>query len=117
MTRKGQGEVALGASLVFSVLGGLFGVAVLIAGAPILAEFALNFSSFEYFWMALLGLTCAVFITPQSPLKGIIALLIGLLISTVGIGASGGYPRFTFGNTEPIGKASVRERVCPYGLF
>src|SRR3546814_9967683 len=69
MTRKGQGEVALGASLVFSVLGGLFGVAVLIAGAPILAEFALNFSSFEYFWMALLGLTCAVFITPQSPLK------------------------------------------------
>src|SRR3546814_6858180 len=70
MTRKGQGEVALGASLVFSVLGGLFGVAVLIAGAPILAEFALNFSSFEYFWLALLGLTCAVFITPQSPQIG-----------------------------------------------
>src|SRR3546814_7566462 len=32
MTRKGQGEVALGASLVFSVLGGLFGVAVLTIG-------------------------------------------------------------------------------------
>lgn len=103
MTGKGQGEAALGAGLVFSAVGGLFGVAVLILGAPVLADFALNFSSFEYFWMALLGLTCAVFITPQSPLKGIIALLIGLLISAVGIGASGGYPRFTFGNTELTG--------------
>src|SRR3546814_4376915 len=103
MTRKGQGEVALGASLVFSVLGGLFGVAVLIAGAPILAEFALNFSSFEYFWLALLGLTCAVFITPQSPLKGIVALLLGLLLTCIGIGASGGHPRFTFGNLELTG--------------
>src|SRR3546814_14308604 len=69
MTGKGQGEAALGAGLVFSAVGGLFGVAVLILGAPVLAEFALNFSSFEYFWMALLGLTCAVFITPQSPAR------------------------------------------------
>src|SRR5213083_1714975 len=38
MTKKGQGEVALGAGLVFSVIGGLFGTAVLIAAAPALAE-------------------------------------------------------------------------------
>ena len=30
--------------------------------APALAEVAINFSSFEYFWLACLGLTCAVFI-------------------------------------------------------
>lgn len=103
MTRRGQGETALGASLIFSALGGLFGVAVLIVGAPMLADFALNFSSFEYFWLALLGLTCAVFITPQSPLKGIVALVLGLLLSCIGIGASGGHPRFTFGNLELTG--------------
>ena len=53
MTRKGQGELALGANLLFSALGGLFGTAVLIVAAPSLAEVALQFSSFEYFWLAL----------------------------------------------------------------
>jgi len=61
MTRKGkgQGELALGANLLFSALGGLLGTAVLIVAAPSLAEVALRFSSFEYFWLACLGLTCA----------------------------------------------------------
>ncbi len=68
MTRKGQAEVALGAGLVFSAVGGLFGTVVLILAAPVLADFALNFSSFEYFWLVLLGLTCAVFITSDQPL-------------------------------------------------
>src|SRR3954452_12570476 len=63
LTKKGQAELALGAGLVFSAVGGLFGTVVLIVAAPALAEFALNFSSFEYFWLVLLGLTCAVFIT------------------------------------------------------
>src|SRR3954462_13413988 len=62
MTKKGLAEVALGAGLVFSAVGGLFGTTVLILAAPTLAEFALKFSSFEYFWLVLMGLTCAVFI-------------------------------------------------------
>ena len=75
MTRKGQAELALGAGLVFSAVGGLFGTAVLIVAAPALAEFALKFSSFEYFWLVLLGLTCAVFISTDRPLKGLVTLL------------------------------------------
>src|SRR5256885_11113876 len=63
MTRKGEAELALGAGVVFSAVGGLFGTLVLIVAAPALAEAALHFSSFEYFWLVLLGLTCAVFIT------------------------------------------------------
>ena len=71
MTKKGQAEMALGAGLVFSAVGGLFGTVVLILAAPALADFALNFSSFEYFWLVLLGLTCAIFITSDQTLKGI----------------------------------------------
>ena len=52
MSKKGQLDLNLGVNLVFSVVGGLFGVAVLIVAAPVLAEVALNFSSFEYFWLA-----------------------------------------------------------------
>ncbi len=103
MTRKGQAEMALGAGLVFSAVGGLFGTLVLIVAAPALAEFATKFSSFEYFWLVLLGLTCAVFITSDRPLKGLIALFLGLLVACVGLGNPAGFPRFTFGNTEMMG--------------
>jgi TctA family transporter len=103
MTKKGQAELALGAGLVFSAIGGLFGTAVLIVSAPVLADFALRFSSFEYFWLVLLGLSCAVAITAERPLKGVVTLLLGLLIACVGLGNPAGFPRFTFGSTELMG--------------
>jgi putative tricarboxylic transport membrane protein len=103
MTKKGQGELALGAGLVFSVIGGLFGTAVLIVAAPALAEIALKFSSFEYFWLVVLGLSSAVFLALGNPLKGVVSLLLGLLVSAVGLDNPAGFPRFTFGNAELAG--------------
>ncbi|MGN6286225.1 MAG: tripartite tricarboxylate transporter permease [Afipia sp.] len=100
MSKKGELDLNLGVNLVFSVAGGFVGVAILILCAPALAEIAINFSSFEYFWLALLGLTCAVFMTSDAPLKGIISLLIGLSINCIGIDPAAGYPRFTFDSTE-----------------
>ena len=103
MTLKGEAEKALGANLLFSAVGGLFGTAVLIVAAPYLAEFALNFSSPEYFWMGVLGLTCAAFVGAGSPIKGLVSLLIGLTVSTVGLDNPAAMPRFTFGSTELLG--------------
>ena len=71
--------------------------------APALAEVALNFSSFEYFWLVMLGFTCAIFIAGKDPVKGIVSLLIGLLISVVGLENPAGAPRYTFGNAEMMG--------------
>ena len=103
MTKKGQGEMALGAGLVFSVIGGLFGTAVLIVAAPALAEIALKFSSFEYFWLVILGLSSAVFLAIGNPLKGVVSLLLGLLVASVGLDNPAAFPRFTFGNAELAG--------------
>ncbi len=107
LTRNGQPEMALGAGLVFSVLGGLFGGVVLIFAAPSLAEIALRFSSFEYFWLVMLGFTCAIFIAGRDPLKGCVSLLIGLLISCVGLDNPAGAPRYTLGNAELTGGISL----------
>jgi len=107
LTRKGQAEIALGSGLVFSVLGGIFGVLVLIVAAPALAEVALKFSSFEYFWLVMLGFTCAIFIAGSDPLKGVVSLLLGLLISCVGLDNPAGAPRYTFGNAELAGGISL----------
>jgi TctA family transporter len=107
MTKKGLAETALGAGLVFSVIGGLFGTVVLVTSAPALAEVAVRFSSFEYFWLVLLGLTCAVFISVGDPLKGIVSLLGGLLISSIGLDNPAGHPRFTFGSIELLGSVGL----------
>ena len=64
---------------------------------------ALNFSSFEYFWLVMLGFTCAIFIAGKDPVKGIVSLLIGLMISVVGLENPAGAPRYTFGNAEMMG--------------
>ena len=100
LTLKGQAEIALGAGLVFSAIGGLFGTMVLIFFSPSLAEFALKFSSFEYFWLMILGLSGAIFIGNSSLLKASISLLLGLLVSCVGLENPAAYPRFTMGIPE-----------------
>lgn len=97
MTQRGEGGRGLMACLLFSALGGMFATVVLIMGAPLLARFATNFSSDEYFWLAALGLSCAVIIFAGSPLKGLISLLVGLLVASVGTDLSTGTMRFTFG--------------------
>ena len=115
MTKNGQAEVALGAGLVFSAIGGLFGTLVLITAAPMLAEWALRFSDFEYFWLVLLGLTCAIFIATGDPLKGFVSLFIGLLITTIGVGNPAAHPRFTFG--EPNLLSGIALVPMMVGMF
>jgi TctA family transporter len=100
LTRAGQVEAVLGAGLVFSAIGGIFGTLVLMTAAPWLAAAALEFSSFEYFWLVSLGLTAAVFVSPSRPIKGLVSLLIGLLVATVGFENPAAYPRFTFGSLQ-----------------
>src|SRR5690349_17165866 len=103
MTRKGQAELALGAGLWFSAIGGIVGTLSLVLMAPLLAEMALSFSTFEYFWLAFLGLMCATLVARSSPIKAIAAMLLGLLFACVGIENPGGVPRFTFGVTDLLG--------------
>ena len=103
LTRKGQAEIALGAALWFSAIGGIVGTVALMILAPVLAEFALSFSTFEYFWLSFLGLMCATLVARSSPIKAIAAALLGLLVACVGIENPGGVPRFTFGVTDLLG--------------
>jgi len=107
MRQNGQLELALGANLVCSAIGGLVGVAVLMIAAPQIADLALGFSSYEYFWLALLGLSCAVLVSNASAVKSMLALALGLLLSTVGMDIVMGSRRFTFGETELIAGISI----------
>ncbi len=103
LTRKGQAELALGAGLWFSAIGGIVGTISLMLLAPALAEIALAFSTYEYFWLALLGLMCATLVARSSPIKAIASMLLGLLIACIGMENPAGTPRFTFGIPDLLG--------------
>ncbi|NWO11545.1 tripartite tricarboxylate transporter permease [Chromohalobacter salexigens] len=125
LARQGRARETLGTNLVCSMFGGLFGTLVLVFVSPSLAEVALKFSSFEYFWLALLGLSCSIFISIGSKTKAFLSLLVGLLLSTVGLDMMSGAPRFTFGipdlmagvNFIPvmIGMFALNELMMFYG--
>jgi TctA family transporter len=107
MTRKGQPELALGICLWFSALGGVIGTVSLVALAPTLAEVAFEFSTFEYFWLAVLGLMCSTMVARSSPVKAVAAMFLGLLITCVGIENPAGTPRFTFGYADLLGGIEI----------
>ena len=100
MTQRGDAGMALGINTVYSVIGGIFSTIILMIAAIPIANFALNFGPAEYAMLAVFGLSMIISISGKSILKGIIAGLIGFLISTIGQDSMLGYPRSTFGVLE-----------------
>ena len=115
MSQKGKGSLALALDLSCSVLGGLIGISILIFVAPVLAKFALKFTNFEYFWLAVFGLSMSAVISRGTRAKGIISMTLGLIVATIGIDITTGFPRFTFGTTELM--AGIGFIPAMIGLF
>jgi putative tricarboxylic transport membrane protein len=106
LTRQGKASLAIGISICAATVGGLIGFAALMVAAPVLARLALNFSSFEYFWLAVLGLSCAALVSSGGIAKGMLSLLLGLFIAQIGLDPLMGQARFTFGIPELAGGIS-----------
>jgi TctA family transporter len=100
LTKQGKGELVLGVDVIFSAVGGLMGAVILMTSAPLLAEIAFKFTTFEYFWLAAMGLSATVMVSRGSQIKGALSMILGLFFSTVGVDITLGYPRFTFGVVE-----------------
>lgn len=104
LAKQGLAGEAMGLATSASVIGTLIGVLFLAAIAPLLAEFALSFGSYEYFWLAIFGVVIAGQMTAfEDPLKGWIAGFLGLLVAMVGQEGIHAEPRFHFGSTEIAG--------------
>lgn len=102
MAQRGEAGKALGWATIASVVGGLTSAVVLIFAAPQLAAFALNFGPIETFALILLGLTCIVSVSEGSLVKGLMAGMLGIFLSTVGGDPITGEARFTFGQFQLI---------------
>ncbi len=94
---KGEGGRAKGYATVGSLMGTIFGLIILMALAPWISRLALRFTAVEFSLLALFGILICGSITSQDwPIKGWIAGVLGILLSTVGIDPLHGYARFTF---------------------
>lgn len=95
--KQGKTGLALYASLISSVFGGLVGAVALMFIAIPLASVALAFGPAEYFALAVVGLTLICSLGEENVLKGIWAGIFGILLSTIGFDPFAGVPRLTFG--------------------
>ena len=98
LAQQGRAGYAMGLATAGSMLGTLVGIVLLVMIAPPLAEAALNFGSFEFFWLAVFGVVISGQLTADTtPLKGYIAGILGLMVAMVGSEGIHAHVRFTFG--------------------
>ncbi|AXH99546.1 C4-dicarboxylate ABC transporter permease [Sporosarcina sp. PTS2304] len=100
MAKKGYPGKALGYSLTASTIGAFAGGLALIFLAQPFAKFALKLSEPEYFLIGILGLIAVSMISSKNAIKGLISMMLGLMIGTIGMDMFTGEQRFTMGQAE-----------------
>ena len=114
MAKKGRAQEALYTVFVSSLIGGVFGVLVMILFSPPMAEFAMRFGPSELFWTAVFGITVITGLSSGAMLKGLFGGALGMLLSTVGYSTLTGEPRFVIHEALTGGLALVPALI---GLF
>lgn len=112
---QGRGGPALGMAAISSFVAGTVSVVGLTFLGPFLSAMAINFGPPEYFAMTLMGLSLVTSLTGRSLIKGVLALLFGLIISTVGSDIMSGSSRLTFGRLELLD--GIDFVIVTVGLF
>ncbi len=115
MTKRGKAIEAIRMSTFASVMGGLISGFALMYLTPPLARVSLLFGPSEFFVVALLGLTAIAAVSFGAVMRGLIAGLFGLFVSTIGVDAASAFPRFTYGMTGLLSGVGILPAVI--GLF
>ncbi len=100
MQKQGKAGEALGISLACGVIGGLFGLVLLVGLTGPLAKLALLFTPAAYFALGILGISVIATLNEGSLVKSLMSAVIGLMIATIGTDPFSGVNRFTFGRPE-----------------
>ncbi|CUJ78566.1 tripartite tricarboxylate transporter permease [Achromobacter sp. SIMBA_011] len=96
LARQGLANVALSLSAWSAFFGAIVSVVGIILLAPLLARWALAFGPAEYFVLMIFAFCCLTSLLGKQPIKGVLAAMIGLSISVIGVDANSGVYRYTF---------------------
>jgi TctA family transporter len=115
MAKNGRATEALSTAFFSAGIGALTGVVVITLLAGWIAEFALQFSSPEFFAIYLLAFCSFIGLGDSDPMKAGVSLLAGLAFATVGMDTVSGELRLTFGFTDLL--RGISFLVAVIGLF
>jgi putative tricarboxylic transport membrane protein len=115
MAKRGEAGVALSISAWSSFVASVIGTIGMVLFAPALAHWALAFGPAEYFALMVFAIACLAGMVGDSPVKTLLACVIGLALATVGIDANSGVYRFTFGDVHLAD--GIQFVVVVIGLF
>ncbi|MCQ9368072.1 tripartite tricarboxylate transporter permease [Brevibacterium sp. 91QC2O2] len=96
MALSGRAPQALATSAIGAFIGGFISCVVVVFLAPVLADLSASFGPAEYFALALFAFAATSSVVADSVLKGLVALVLGIGISVIGIDSVSGTERFTF---------------------
>jgi TctA family transporter len=96
MAKRGEAGRALSAAYMSSLMGGLFGAALLGLAVPVLRPVMLHVGTPEMLAISILGLSMVSALSSSAPLRGIAAAAIGVMIAMIGSEPRTGTHRWTF---------------------
>lgn len=94
---RGEAQRAFGAAFSASAIGGVLGAIVLALSLPLARPLIMSFAQPEFFVIGVIGLSLIGALSGSSVTKGMLAALIGLLLSMIGYSSQGGEARFYYG--------------------
>lgn len=104
LAKQGRAGRAIGIATTGSFIGTFIGMIILALFTPLIGRFALEFKSYEFFWLAIFGIVISGNLTaPKDPLKGWIAGFLGLFIAMIGMESSYAFIRFAKPGSEMSG--------------
>ena len=96
MAQAGRANQALGAAFFASMIGGIIGAIFLMAVIPIARPIVLSFGSPQLLMLTVLGLSTVGVLVRGSAVKGVLAGLIGMMLSAVGGAPAAPEYRYSF---------------------
>ena len=115
MAKKGEPGRALWLGVWASIFGGLLGGMFLIASTGPLAKFALQFGPWEFFSLFVLALSMVAGLVESSLIKGLVAGMLGLMVTILGNDPVMGQERLTLG--IPLLKGGIDFLPVLIGVF
>ena len=100
MAQQGMAGVALSISAWSSFIGSLVATIGIVFFAPLLARWALAFGPAEYFALMCFAFACITGLMGDTPMKAVLAAVMGLSLSTIGLDSNSGVYRFTGDNVH-----------------
>lgn len=115
LAKKGRAAEAMTAAFTSALFGALVGVLLITFLSSHIANFALKFSSPEFFAVFLLAFCSFIGMSKNPPLKTITAMMIGFGIAAVGMDTVSGDLRLTFGMPQLLN--GIGFEIAVIGLF